>query len=201
MKLKGIKFTGYSIKDGKPVRRPKKQSVGVRAMHMDVTAERLRDVLSSSPETGKFFWKVRLSPKCDLEKEAGNVSKRKGSLTYRRITIDNVEYRAHRLAWLWVYGVWPPEHVDHIDGDSLNNKISNLRHAINAENGRNRGAQRNNKIGIKGVSWNVGKEKWQAKIQHNGVGKHLGYYVTPEEARDAYREAANELHGYFARFY
>lgn len=166
----------------------------------DLTLERVREVLDYDIETGKLTWKVRLSPRRNIGEEAGTTSSMPGEVAYRRITIDKVECGAHRLAWLLAYGAWPLHCIDHIDGNGLNNRISNLREAVHSENARNRGAQRNSKSGIKGVSWHVESGRWQAKIQHHGKGKNLGYYATPEEAREAYCKAAKELHGEFARF-
>lgn len=89
--------------------------------------------------------------------------------------------------------------VDHINGDGLDNRGANLRLATHAENGLNKGCLKNNKIGIKGVSWCRRSEKWKAQIQLNGRSKTLGRFDTTEEAAAAYREAAQQLHGPFAR--
>ena len=87
--------------------------------------------------------------------------------------------------------------VDHRDKDGLNNRRGNLRACSNAENGHNRGAQQNNKIGLKGVCEHAGA--WRAHIASNGVRKYLGRFATPEAAHAAYCAAAAKLHGEFAR--
>lgn len=87
--------------------------------------------------------------------------------------------------------------VDHRDGNALNCCTENLRAATKAENGYNRGPNRNNACGIKGVSYSKGR--WQAQITVNGYRLHLGYFDTPEEAGDAYARAAEHYHGEFAR--
>lgn len=86
--------------------------------------------------------------------------------------------------------------IDHIDRDGLNNCRSNLRIATNAENGWNRGRQRNNKSGFKGV--HLHKGRWRATIMANGVKHDLGYFDDPAVAAEAYRRAAGRLHGQFA---
>ena len=54
---------------------------------------------------------------------------------------------------------------------------------------KERKRQCNNKSGYRGVTWHVREKKWQAVLQVDGLQKHLGYYTTPELARDAYLEA------------
>lgn len=90
--------------------------------------------------------------------------------------------------------------VDHIDGNSLNNRRSNLRLATVSENAMNRGRTKRNRTGYKGVSFHRGNGRWRARIQREGKEHTLGYFDTPEEAFAAYRGAAKILHGEFARF-
>lgn len=88
--------------------------------------------------------------------------------------------------------------VDHINGDGLDNRRSNLRVATNAENGRNRRISVANKSGFKGVDFNRGR--WRATIRDGSRPVFLGRFKTPEEAHDAYCKAAVKLHGDFSRF-
>jgi hypothetical protein len=87
--------------------------------------------------------------------------------------------------------------VDHIDGDGLNNRRSNLRLATHTDNMRNRRTQKNNQSGIKGVSRS--RRSWIAQIRVNGKNRYLGTFPTAESAHAAYAAAAKELHGKFAR--
>lgn len=97
----------------------------------------------------------------------------------------------------------PPDGVgvDHVDGDGLNNRRKNLRHATQLENNRNQKRRNDNTSGLKGVSWNKRDKKWRAAISVLGRTKNLGYFDTPEEAHAAYCIAAIDLHGQFARPY
>lgn len=89
--------------------------------------------------------------------------------------------------------------VDHIDGDGLNNRRSNLREATGAQNSRNSRLRRNNVSGFKGVSWIKRPGKWSAQIMVDGKQSHLGFFSDPKEAHAAYVRASEALHGEFGR--
>lgn len=88
-------------------------------------------------------------------------------------------------------------HVDHIDGNGLNNRRSNLRPCSIAQNQHNRGMARTNTSGFKGVCWDVQGEKWGASIRAFGRQMNLGRFDTAEEAYAAYCAAAARYHGEF----
>lgn len=90
------------------------------------------------------------------------------------------------------------EVVDHINGNGLDNRRSNLRLATRAQNARNRGVNTKSKLGLKGVSYSKDTLKWRAYIMVNKKQIHLGLHNTPEEAAYAYNEAALKYHGDFA---
>ena len=94
-------------------------------------------------------------------------------------------------------GKWPENDIDHINVARGDNRFSNLREATRSENLRNRGAQKNNTSGFKGVSWQKSSRKWDARINIHGKVVHLGYFDDPEDAYQAYCQAAKELHGEF----
>ena len=89
--------------------------------------------------------------------------------------------------------------VDHIDGNGLNNRRSNLRLATRAENNRNQRLSRANSTGIKGVSWNEQAGRWRAMIGLGGKLKFLGNFDSQEAARAAYKTASEKNHGEFGR--
>jgi hypothetical protein len=89
--------------------------------------------------------------------------------------------------------------VDHINGDTLDCRKSNLRICTIKENTRNQKAHRNNTSGIKGVSWDKLRKKWCARITGEGVYKYLGRYDNIEDAKKAYAEGSAKYHGVYGR--
>lgn len=104
----------------------------------------------------------------------------------------------HRVIMARVLGrpLLRSEEVDHEDGNGLNNKRDNLRIATRMQNSANKGAQHNNKLGVKGVSERRGG--YVAVISVNKKRIHLGDYKTIEEAKQAYDEAAKKYFGDFS---
>lgn len=166
-----------------------------------LTVDRLRELLNYDPQTGMFVW-LRPHGTVKIGDEAGCVQKSRPGLSYRSISIGRRLYKAHRLAWLYVHGEWPPcgMEIDHADGDGLNNRLSNLRPATVSQNQANARHRVNSASGRKGVCWNKRDRKWQARIRINGYRVHLGNFDDPETAAAAYRTAALAHFKEFARF-
>lgn len=91
------------------------------------------------------------------------------------------------------------ELVDHVNGLGTDNRRSNLRLCSQHENMRNTAIRSDNTSGYKGVSWNREKKKWNAYVNTFGKRYRLGYFSTLQEAVQARRAKAQELHGSFAR--
>lgn len=164
----------------------------------DITAKQLRAVLEYEPHTGLFIWRRR--KKTDpFNSWAGLRAGAKRDLGYIVIRINYRLYRAHRLAWLYVHGRWPKGEVDHINGDPSDNRIANLRLATSGLQKSNARRRSDNTSGYKGVWWEKRRKHWVAEIRHKGQRHHLGAFVTAEDAYVARIEAANRLHGAFAR--
>lgn len=87
---------------------------------------------------------------------------------------------------------------DHMNGDSLDNRRSNLRPATQAQNMANRGKQSNNPTGFKGVRKHPTNGLYRAYITFKYKRETIGWYATPEEAARAYDARARVLHGEFA---
>jgi len=161
----------------------------------DLTAERVRELLTYNPETGVFTWnqdmifRGRVNAKSGAE--AGNLNK---CIGYVQIGIGGALYYAHRLAWLYMYGSWPAHGIDHADGIRSNNRIGNLRCATQSENNQNQCMSTANTSGFTGVSWHKQRGKWNAAIKINNKKKSLGLYCNIIDAANAYKNAKALLH-------
>jgi hypothetical protein len=156
-----------------------------------ITQDRLKELLNYDPDNGIFTWKIKTN-KVNIGDIAGNVSVAlKG---YVKIGIDKKQYWAHRLAFLYITGSLPKEHVDHIDGNPNNNKWDNLRSCSRNENYQNRSRKKNSTSKYLGVSWGKKSNKWQSRIQVNGKVNYLGCFDTEESAYAAYCDEKKVLH-------
>lgn len=161
-----------------------------------LSAARVRELFDYDSTTGTF---TRRTTTWNNRWKAGQVAGCRCTFTnYVLVCIDGRLYRAHRLAWLYVYGVWPPapHEIDHIDMVRHNNAISNLRLVDRSGNNQNRGAaQSNNKSGFLGVHKRKTTGKWTAKICIDGKETTLGTsFPTPEQAHAAYLAEKLRIH-------
>ncbi|EBM4325209.1 HNH endonuclease [Salmonella enterica] len=171
----------------------------------------LHECFSYNDNTGMLYWRKRpvshfirgFSYKgwnlCHAGKEVNSLSNRKGKLQYYKVGLNGTSYQVHRIIFKMFYDE-EPESIDHIDGNGLNNRISNLQRATPLTNSRNMRRFKTNKSGITGVSWNKGTGKWRACISIKGKTRCLGYYASIHDAKDAYLKAKerygfHKLHG------
>lgn len=89
--------------------------------------------------------------------------------------------------------------IDHINGDRLDNRKSNLRLCTRRENARNAGAQKRTSSNYKGVSWDKHRNKWRVQIRTYEKQLYIGIFADKIEAAHAYDAAALKYHGEFAR--
>jgi hypothetical protein len=161
-------------------------------MKAHVTQSRLKELLDYSPETGLFTWKVANSKRIHVGDVAGSPSA-KG---YILIGVDGCVYRAHRLAWLYVYGKFPELYIDHINHIKTDNRIENLRDVsigVNNEN-KNSSSIYKKSCNVLGVSREKDHRRWRAVITINRKQVHIGYFDTVEEAEAAYVAEKRKLH-------
>jgi hypothetical protein len=166
-----------------------------------LTAERLRALLDYDPATGIFTWKPRppssRSAKIFNSRCAGKVAGCPDVHGYIQITVERRNYKAHRLAWLWVHGsLSADKEVDHIDRNRANNAIDNLRLATSWQQKCNAGARKPGHP--KGCYWSPRDKKWSAWIYVDGRKVSLGAFKRLEDARAARFQAEAKYHGEWA---
>ena len=151
----------------------------------------LRNTLTYSPDTGLFHWLVSRG-----SKGSGFVAGYIETDGRPKVHLFGKRYIQSRLAYFYMTGAWPKEEVDHINRDVGDNRWCNLRAATRSENCRNMPALSRSKTGIKGVWFIAGR--YRAEIMLHGKRHYLGRFKTKEAAQQAYRVAAEKLHGEFA---
>ncbi len=138
-----------------------------------LTHARLLEKVVYDQGTGKFEHLGRRQPKVGQFDKDG----------YVKISIDGIKHQAHRLAWLYMTGSYPPAdmHVDHVNAVRDDNRWQNLRLATYAENqayrlaspreGPGRGAS-----GIRSVYWDARKQRWFVQVRSNNKVHYGGYH-------------------------
>ena len=145
---------------------------------------RLIEFIRYNKSLGKLYWAKKAGPNSVVGEEAGFLV-----VGYRRFILGGKLYFAHRVIWFFERGDFPPNQVDHIDGNKLNNLISNLRCVSGRQNQQNRKSHRNGKlVGTKKRSWG-----WASQITIKGKSKHLGTFKSELAAHKAYMKAVKEL--------
>lgn len=159
----------------------------------ELTAERLRTLLSYDPETGAFTRLCRMSSNAP---DGARVGSENGQ-GYLRVKVDGRNYRLQRLAWLHVHGRWPAGEIDHINRVRSDNRLSNLRDVGRTENMRNSAVLDRLRVLDPTKTRGVKKlfNRWQARIKDAGQSRFLGSFKSHDEARDAYVAAAVRLQG------
>jgi len=130
-----------------------------------ITQSELKALLDYNPETGEFTRNGHvLGPRLQLQ-------------------INKKSYLKHRIAWFYIHGDLP-EFIDHINGNRLDNKITNLRPVTKRQNSQNKKIHRDGKL--VGCRFNKLLNKWQSGCSIKNKYKSLGYYNTELEAHNTY---------------
>jgi HNH endonuclease len=164
-----------------------------------ITQEYVRERLDYNEDTGSVRW--RYMPHYRQEWNTRYAGKEAGSVRvdgYKKIAIDGEQYLLHQIVYFYVTGKWT-DYVDHKDTEKGNLKWSNIRAATKSQNGANRGAQKNNPLGLKGVSWSKPMNMYRARICVNRKQMQIMYSSCPAAAHFAYAIEADKHFGEFAR--
>ena len=155
-----------------------------------VTQAQLHLLFDYNPETGIFTRKVKTSNSVKV----GDIAGSDNGNRYIKFCVNSKLQFAHRMAWLYVYGLIPEGNIDHINGNPSDNRISNLRLVNQSQNMQNTNKWKTNTSGYKGVTWAKDKNKWVAQIWKNHKRHYLGSFDESEIAYKAYCEAATQMH-------
>jgi len=168
------------------------EGVDMADVHSNLTQDDVKKMFEY--KDGNLYWKTT--------KKTNLLGKRVGYLQsngYTRVNIKNKPKYLHRLIFLYHYGHWPSQQIDHIDGNPKNNRIENLREATNAQNNYNKTKCDRNTSGYKGVSWSKAANKWESYVTIDGKRKYLGIYENIQDAAKVASNARKKLHVEFAK--
>lgn len=161
---------------------------------MQFTREYLLWLFEYNRENGKLYWKNHFAANARsrwIGKEAGGIDNLARSKNgYRRIRINGEAILAHRIIFFLETGL-NPDIVDHMNGDTLDNRIQNLRSADDRKNQSNRYVHRNGKL--VGAEYRKRNGTWSARITVNKKRYNIGVYKTELEAHHAYLAKGREL--------
>lgn len=151
-------------------------------------------LLRYDPETGRFFWTQRQG------RQAAGSMAGKARCGYVTVTVLGRSVQAHRLAWLFMTGRWPPKpmSVDHVNRCRSDNRWANLRLADPHQNTANQSRRSDNSSGTIGVAFHRQIGRWRAYLSVRGKQIALGCYATREEAVAARLAAETKHFGEFA---
>jgi hypothetical protein len=159
--------------------------------------ELLHELFRYDAIEGALYWKVKPSIKANRAKLDVPAGTRRLN-HYYYISINNIVYLRSRLTWAFHFEDPGELQIDHINRDSGDDRIENLRLATCRQNSCSQSMKSNNTSGYRGVNWDKHARKYVAQIR-DPAGKrvHLGYFPTPEAAAAVYAEAARRYHGDF----
>ncbi len=151
---------------------------------MKITQQLLKELYFYNPINGLLYWK-----KSGRGRFIGKVAGTIDYDGYVRVQFEKKAYKAHRLAWMFMYGEFPENNIDHINGDKADNRILNLRDVGQDCNSKNSKKSALNTSGTTGVTWDKNRKKWIAQIKVDYKNKHLGRYNNKKDAIQVRKEA------------
>lgn len=154
-----------------------------------LTQEKVKELFDYDSR-GYLIWKSVRDDGYKSHREVGAIAGTQVGL-YLRVSIDSVKYTVHRLIWFWHHGYWP-KNTDHINGNTLDNRIENLRECNAIQNQGNAGWST-----MRGIEKHG--RKYRVRITGSGWKKELGSFETLEEALAARDAGHREYFGEFAR--
>jgi hypothetical protein len=155
-----------------------------------ITQERLKELFSYDPATGHFVNLVDCGAR-----RAGRIAGSKHNAGYIKLFVDGESHLAHRMAYLYMTGELPVEHMDHINHIRDDNRWENLQMVGRRKNNLNKRAQSRSRSGIPGVAWKERDRRWYANAYEGGRYVYLGAFTDLLNAACA-RKSAELRFGY-----
>lgn len=151
--------------------------------------DRIEDCLQYIPETGELFWKKPVNRRRkDLIGKPAGFRHHSG---YQHLEFQGKYYSVHRICFYLYHGYWPKYHIDHINGDRNDNRISNLRDVPRSINAQNQKEHREGKLW--GALWLKNVQKWSASFTLHGKTHYFGNHATEYEAHCAAKEGFKKI--------
>jgi len=154
-----------------------------------ITQARLKELFYYDPDTGEFIRKTAPARNVKI----GDVAGSPHCEGYIEMKVDKKSYLAHRLAWMYITGSFPPDQIDHINHNRADNRQENLRPATHRENGMNCKLGKNNKTGLLGVFYDG--FSFVVRIMIHGNNRYLGAFDNLLDAA-ACRKSADKKYGF-----
>lgn len=159
-----------------------------------LTQTRLKELLYYDEFTGIFTW-IKSRRCLQAGDRAGYIFNKNRGKEYMALCVDGKRYLMHRLVWMYVYGSFPSNDIDHINGSGMDNRLCNLREVDRIGNMRNSRLYSNNSSGCFGVCYSNSRRKWEASITINYKTVHLGRHLSLFDAVCA-RKSAEIKYGF-----
>jgi len=156
-----------------------------------LTQKELKRNLSYNPDDGSFIRVIANSGAVKIGDRAGSIHNH----GYISIKVNSKCYLAHRLVFLYIDGIFPQNHVDHINHIKTDNRLVNLRKVTCQENHKNVTLQKSNTSGVVGVNYDKKGSNWRARIGVNKDRINLGCFLDKFDAICA-RKSAEKRYNY-----
>lgn len=155
-----------------------------------LTQARLHELFDYDEVSGNLIWKARTSRRISV----GDIAGYHTSQGYLAVRVDGRLYLAHRLIWMYLYGEFPVNEIDHRDGCGTNNRQANLRAATRAENAQNCKLRLDNALGVPGVYFNQRAGRYVARLEAFKSVRFTRAFVTIDQAASARAQAKARFH-------